>query len=268
MKQFRLNERPFSVPQAWPELTEPQLLAVVPHLYADRRSARVRLAVLQLLCPVPRKLLRLLGAEQLRDLLQLVEWVWEQELVATALTSFPHRGRTYLLPLPRLEDAVALEYALASMHFAAFAHPQRPQPQRLDDLVAALCRPQRADLDETDPHWDGQRRERFNPKLAEARAKELAGAPMAVKIVVLQQFLSAQRFIHRAYQELYKRQEQGARRGQPVVSDGSEVMELIHVLAQEGTYGDYDATCYTSMHTILYNQAKQAKRRREQEQDE
>jgi hypothetical protein len=267
VKQFRLNDQPYQVPQAWAELTERQVLAVVPFLYADPGSAKVRLVVLQLLCPVLARLLGWLTAEQLRELLPLVDWVWQQELVGTAVTSFTHRGRTYLLPAPRLEDAVLLEYALASRHFAQFAHPTRPNPKKLDDLVAALCRPQRADLDESDPAWDGQRRERFNAKLAEARAKELADVPEAVKIVVLQMFLAAKRFIHAAYKDLYRQPSTlpAHLQGKAPVSDGSEILELIHVLAQEGTYGTYEATAYTELHTILFNQAKQARRRREQE---
>ena len=59
--------------------------------------------------------------------------------------------------------------------------------------MATLCRPLRADLAavQRDPLWDGMRRERYNAKLAEGRAVELADAPLGVKIVVLHHFLAA-----------------------------------------------------------------------------
>jgi hypothetical protein len=35
-----------------------------------------------------------------------------------------------------------------------------------------------------------------------------------------------------------------------MASDGSEVLELIQALAQGGTYGDYEATCYSQLRPI------------------
>ena len=75
--------------------------------------------------------------------------------------------------------------------------------------MATLCQPLRADLAKVqrDPWWDGMRRERYNAKLAEGRAVELADAPLGVKIVVLYHLLAAQRFIHRNYKEVFKKAE-------------------------------------------------------------
>ncbi len=40
---------------------------------------------------------------------------------------------------------------------------------------------------------------------------------------------------------------------------------MIHALAERGTYGSYEETAYTSVHTLFYNLNKQAIRRREEE---
>lgn len=266
MKQFRLNDRPFSLPTAWAELTAAQVLAVAPYLYAEPTSGPARLAVLRAVCPVPRKLLGKLTADQVWQLTEELTWIWRQELGACAVEQFTHRGRTYRLPEANLADVVAVEYAMATVYFRAFAHPQRPSAKALDQLVATLCRPVRADLNEADPHWDGQRRERYNGKLAEARAAELATLPVATKIVVLQLFLAGQRFIHRAYHELYRKGSAPAQRGAATApSDGTELLELLADLAERGTYGTYEQAAYTSVHTIFFNLARQAKRRREAE---
>ena len=109
------------------------------------------------------------------------------------------------------------------------------------------------------------RRERYNAKLAELWAVELADAPLGVKIVVLHHFLAAQRFIHRNYKEVFKKAEVPTRpaaarsaRG----SDGTELLELLADLAERGLYGTYDQVTHTQLHTVLFNLAKQARSRR------
>ena len=209
--------------------------------------------------------------DQLWDVCSLVGWAWTKELNTQGVTEFTHRGRTYCLPEPQLLDAVAIEYAMAQVFFAQFARPLRPQPLALDQLVATLCRPLRPGLAslQEDPAWDGQRREKYNGKLAQARAKELADAPLGVKIVVLHHFLSAQRFIHRAYKDLFKKVEQPSGPfAKAKVSDGAELLELLADLAERGLYGTYEQVAHTALHTVLFNLAKQARRRREAEKED
>ena len=138
--------------------------------------------------------------------------------------------------------------------------------------MASLCRPAAAGIDENDPKWDGQRRERYNSKLAEARALELADLPLAVKIVVLHRFLDAERFIHRAYADLFKKPELAGDSDGPApkprpTGDGTQVLEILADLAENGTYGTYDQVAYTSLHTVFFNLAKKARRRREAERE-
>jgi len=268
MQTFRLDNRPYQVPGSWAELTPAQLFAAAPYLSQDTVASRH--AVLRAWCPPLRdKDVRRLTAEQLWDLLTLVAWAWRSEPDTQRVQEFTHRGRTYQLPEPLLKDAVAIEYAMATVFFHQFAHPQRPQPAALDQLVATLCRPLRAELAVLQelPEWDGQRREKYNGKLAEGRAKELADAPLGVKIVVLHHFLHAQRFIHKAYKDLFKTSEPAAESppGKPAprpTSDGTELLELLADLAERGLYGTYDQVTHTQLHTVLFNLAKQARSRR------
>lgn len=273
MKAFRLDGRPYQVATSWAELTPAQFFAAAPHLSQDTVAGRH--VVLRAWCPQLRDQdVRRLTADQLWELLDLVRWAWRTELDTQRVSEFAHRGRTYHLPEPLLKDAVAVEYAMATVFFHQFAHPKRPQPAALDQLVATLCRPLRADLATLQelPEWDGQRREKYNGKLAEARAKELADAPLGVKIVVLHHFLAAQRFIHQAYKDLFKKAEPAPENpGQPAapkpISDGTELLELLADLAERGLYGTYDQVTHTQLHTVLFNLAKQARRRREAERE-
>ncbi len=270
MLTFRLNNRPYAVPAGWAELSAAQLLALAPHLTTDTYPAR--LAVLRAWCPKLRqKDLRRLTTDQLDDLLSRLGWAWSQDVQTQAVREFEHRGRTYRLPEGNLLDAVAIEYAMATVFFHQFTSPRRPQPLALDSLVATLCRPVRADLKKVSqlPEWDGQTREKYNGKLAEARAKELADAPLGVKVVVLHHFLAAQRFIHAAYHDLFKKAAPAAPGpgAKPSTSDGTELLELLADLAERGLYGTYEQVAHTSLHTVLFNLAKQARRRREAEKE-
>lgn len=274
MRTFRLDGQPYQVPASWAECTPAQFFAAAPHLGQDTVAGRH--AVLRAWCPQLRdKHVRRLTAEQLWDLLGLVAWVWCTELDTQGVTEFTHRGRTYHLPEPQLRDAVVIEYAVGLVHFHQFAHPIRPQVAALDQLVATLCRPVHANIDvlQQDPEWNGQRREKYNGKLAEARAKELADAPLGVKIIVLHHFLAAQRFIHLAYKDLFKKVEPAAPAGPPGKlapprhSDGTEMLELLADVAERGLYGTYEQAAHTQLHTVLFNLAKQARRRRAAERD-
>lgn len=267
MIRFRLDGRAHFLPAGWGELTGPQLLAAAPHLAAD--SVAARLAVVRAWCPKLRdKDVRRLTSDQLWDVLCLVGWAWQLE--ESAVAQFEHRGRVYLLPEPQLLDAVLVEYAMASVYFHLFAKPTAPQPRALDQLVATLCRPAAAGIDENDPQWDGQRREKYNGKLAEARARELANLPLALKIVVLHRFLAAERFIHRNYADLYKKPEPAGEGPAPKprpAGDGTQALEVLADLAEQGTYGTYEQASYTRLHTVFFNLAKKARRRREAEKE-
>jgi hypothetical protein len=145
MYTFRLDSRPHHVPASWAEVKPAQFFAAAPHLATDSVAARV--AVLRAWCPQLRpKDLRRLTPDQLWDVASLVGWAWQQEIDTTGITEFRHRGIPYALPEPQLLDAEVIEYAMAQIYFHQFAHPQRPQAAALDQLVATLCRPLRADL--------------------------------------------------------------------------------------------------------------------------
>jgi hypothetical protein len=272
MTRFRLDGRPHYVPDGWAEISAEQLFAAAPHLSHD--SVAARLAVLRAWCPQMRdKDVRRLTADQLWEVCTLVAWAWGSAFPTNHVREFTHRGLTYALPEPNLIDAVAIEYAMAQIFFHQFANPKRPQAAALDQLVATLCRPLRPDLKsvQQDPFWDGQSRERYNGKLAEARAKNLVDAPIGIKIVVLHHFLSAQKFIHSAYKEIFKKVEPvvpgPAHAAPPKTSDGTELLELMATLAERGLYGTYEQVAYTSLHTVLFNLAREARSRRAAEKE-
>lgn len=252
----KINGQPYQLPTGWAELDAAQVLgAAVPARLAGRTPA-ARLALLAALVKpgIPEKIRRRLTGEQLYELTEALAWVWDAPFAEHVVEYFEYSGRTYRLPRPRLLDAVAIEYGVASIHFAAYLTHGRAES--LDQLVATLCRPPRAGYDPTDPAADGQARERYNATLAEARALVFADLPLAVKFVVLERFVAAEQFIHATYHQVFTAPEARAPTGSRPPgppSDGGRFLELVYELAQQGTYGTYEEVAQTDVHTILYN---------------
>lgn len=264
MKQFRLNGKPYSLPTTWADLTPKQVVALGPYLLIEPGAAG-RLAVLRILSPVltPKVLKRLSEDDRLTLVIE-TDWLWSAPMAKCPLESFKHAGTEYLLWEPGFENCVAIEYLMAETQFKLFARA-KPAPGALELLLATLCRPRKAGLNERDPHWDGDRRERYNNKVAEARAKELAPLPLATKMVVLQYYVASARGFHERYRELYSKPEGG--KGRAVASNFG-LLGILDDVATEGVFGTFEQACYTQVNTVFFHLLKghrDAKAQREQD---
>lgn len=267
MKQFRLNDQLHQLPTSWDELQERQVLALAPYLVGMPTAAAEQLEVLRILCPALKaKVLRKMAPEDVLTLLELTHWLWSAPMGKCPLSSFTLRGVEYLLWEPAFDNCVAIEYLMAEHYFRQFARKQ-PVAGALEQLVATLCRPRKQGLNERDPLWDGDRRERYNSKIAEARSRELKGLPVAIQIVVLQYYVASARAFHERYREIYRKPEPGQRQS----SGGFGLLGILDDVAGEGLYGTFEQTCYTNVHTIFFHLLKahrDAKAQRRQQPEE
>lgn len=251
MQQFRLNGKAHALPTSWADLAARQVLALAPYLVAVPTAPADRLAVLRILCPaLTAQVLRRMAPEDVLTLVELTGWLWTAPMGKCPLGSFTRRGVEYLLWEPKFENCVAIEYLMAEHYFRQFAQ-RKPVAGALEQLVATLCRPRKAGLNERDPLWDGDRRERYNSKIAEARAREMQGVPVATKIVVLQYYVASARAFHAQYQEIYRKPEPGQR-----PSGGFGLLGILDEVAGEGLYGTFEQTCYTNVHTLFFHLLK------------
>lgn len=269
MKQFRLNGKPHQLPTTWAELSPRQVVALAPYLIVGQDpSAAQRLDVLSILCPaLSRKVMRRLSDDDRLELVCLCDWIWSAPMATCPLPGFELQGEEYLLWEPAFENCVAIEYLMAETQFKLFARP-KPAPGALELLLATLCRPRKAGLNERDPHWDGDRRERYNSKVAELRAKDFERVPVATKIVVLQYYIASTRAFHERYRELYDRPQPGQAR--PQGSGGFGLLGILDDVATEGVFGTFEQTCYSNVHTLFFHLLKghrEAKEQRRQQQD-
>ena len=172
---------------------------------------------------------------------------------ACAVPSFDYNGQTYWLPGPVLDNVVGIEYVSAEHHFKAFAKAN-PTPGALDSLIATICRPAKKGLDESDPDWDGDVREKYNSKIAERRAVEFKKLPFPTKQLVLQYFIGADTAFHKRYQELYTTNAGSTAGGGRAASFGT--LGILDALAVEGVFGTFDQVCFTPVHTLFFHLLK------------
>jgi hypothetical protein len=252
MHQFRVLNQSFELPERWAELTARQLHAITPYLLQPATDWKMRVAALLKLAPVlSHKRLRQLGQSDSEYLVRCLEWIWTTPMDKCPIEFFEYEGRQYWLPDPVLENLVGIEYVSAEHHFKQFAR-DKPTPGALDSLVATICRPVKKNLDESDPEWDGDKREKFNSKIAERRAVEFKDLPLPTKQLVLQFYIGADRAFHERYKELYKAPG-GGKPGRP---NSFGTLGILDALATEGVFGTFDQVCFTNVHTLFFHLLK------------
>ncbi|GAB3886109.1 hypothetical protein [Spirosoma agri] len=196
--------------------------------------------------------------------LQLAHWQWGQLrsqfgwLFTTKpegkppVSSFVHKGPgrravNFHLPADGFADTTAVELSFANMAYLNFANPQEPTPEALDQLIATLCRPRRADWRkfQKSNNWNGDVREPFNESRMVARAKDLASLDVSLKLVVLDYFERMNNQFLEQYGELF-----GSDR-QPRYGDGRGWVMLLKNVAKESHFGDFDKVCQTPAHLLF-----------------
>jgi len=261
MLDFTIDGNPCQMPTEWSELTERQVYLLLPFLYADKNSPRVRMAVFRLLYPVKRKSLLVISAEDLFRLQERCLWVWEKP-VRTLIYKFEFAGENYYLPELEFDNLVLVEYAMADMFFKAFGRT-KPDPLALDKLAATLCRPKFKNVEENDPEWNGDIREKYNSKLADQRTALFKDLPLSIKMLVLQQFITGRKILHTRYKEVFQDPDKPKSIPKHAGPDWGW-FGLIDDLAQDGIFGDMEKTAFTNLHTVLFHQRKKYFRLREE----
>lgn len=250
--EFKILTQKFSLPEKWADLSAAQLRTIAPYLLQPLDDYVMRVKVLLLLAPVlSHKRLRQMGQSDSEFLVRQLEWIWTTPMDACPILSFEWEGVEYWLPDPVFDNLVGIEFVSAEFHFKQFAR-EKPVPGALDALLATICRPAKKGLDETDPEWDGDKREKYNSKIAERRALHFKKLPLPIKQLVLQFFIGADRAFHARYQELYKAPSGGGKGKQ----NSFGTLGILDALAVEGVFGTFEQVCFTNVHTLFFHLLK------------
>jgi hypothetical protein len=246
MHEVTINKEKFAIPSDFTELTDEQLLAVVPYKYAEKPS---HFNLIRLLWPKRNLQYMKLKASHIYE---LTHWVLEKPLVETNFTKFTHDGTEYLLPDASLATVVLFEYAMASYYLRVFC--QSNKEEYLNMLVATICRPPQ-EVTHT-PDWNGDLREKYNSALTKQRAKDFETLNFGVKVIVLHVFLEAQARIQKRFASIFKAPDEGET---PKIN-GVPYTDLMYDLSKTGIYGDYEKVCFTNIHTVFFNLAQEKSR--------
>ncbi|RDC63272.1 hypothetical protein AHMF7616_01874 [Adhaeribacter pallidiroseus] len=252
------------MPTEWQELTEKQVYELLPFVYADRHNPEVRSALLKVLFPIPKAIFRRMDAFDVFRLQEQCLWVWDKPVDQKAIGEFSFNQVQYILPESDFSNLTIIEYGMADHYFRAFSR-QNPDTQAINFLVATLCRPQAKKLNVNDPEWNGDRREKYNSKIAERRAQEFGPLDILTKIIVLQRFIQGQKVIHSSYREIFE--ESKTKSSAAVQGPNLGWIGVIDDLAETGTFGDWEKTAFTALHTILFHLRKKFYQRKELEQN-
>lgn len=189
----------------------------------------------------------ILGIEQWRQLKELAGWIFEGSLDVKPFDYFDFEGISYFLPAPHYANTTALELSIANMHYVEFAHPTSPNFLSIDNLIATLCRPQRADLEEFQHtnEWNGDTRQPFNQARSQAVAKRFKELDISVKIAFLTYFESMNTAFLEEYSQLF-----GDDKTTPRYDDGSGWLMILKSVAKDGLWNGFENVCKQPARTV------------------
>lgn len=229
----------------WNELTGRQLLDVTKVLMVGYERLATRLdALLAALLQIPRKDFRQLNVVQRVNMRHLVEFLHGATdyapLTAQLLPVFIIGRKRYYGPREAFRNLRFDEFIFADTYYLRYL--QTGGEHYLDQLVAVLYRPERADYDPEAVTYAGDRREDFNEHLVAARARRLAALPDHYKHAVLLYYRGCRRLLEQRYEYVFSGEPQ-----QQVSTNGWQ--EALHVLA--GGVHNLDATAHQGLANVL-----------------
>jgi hypothetical protein len=243
----------FRIPQDWKELTESQLLDIIPFVNED--SAECRLNILQNLVPseaLPFVLALHNQHEDLFHLTELLGWMYKTPLCTPVIPVFTlENGMELYLPKDSLENINVIEFVYADSYYTNIA---KGISYDIDKLILSLCRPKRPDYDPENPNdTSDDPREKFNPTLALARLPLIEDFDYRKKLYFIKFFSDCKEKIAEMP------------RLQPLFQGGSKLnipdygwSGMLMELSKQGVFGNFEQTQYSNLMNALIYSAREA----------
>lgn len=229
----------------WNELTGRQLLAVARVLSTGYEREATKLdALLAALLQIPPRDFRRLNLVQRVHLRPYVQFLHaptdHPPLTAQLLPVLRSGGQHYHGPREAFRTLRFDEFIFADTYYLRYL--QRGGEHYLDQLVATLYRPERADYDPTAVHFAGDRREDFNEHLVPARALRLAGLPDHYKHAVLLYYRGCRRLLEQRFEYVFSQ-------SNTTKASATGWQDVLHELA--GGVHRLEATARQGLHNVL-----------------
>ncbi|WP_266364184.1 hypothetical protein [Tellurirhabdus rosea] len=259
-----LAGRKIQIPESWAELPAGKVPEVLQLLYVLPESGQTYHELLRICLGMGRRQWKALigpffaadlsdeekqeNALVLHNVMTMVSWLWTQPVTVRPFPHFDHDDVRYLLPEEQMKTMSFGELSDAHIHFTAHVKGMAEGDEQLDLLVATICRPQRPGDCESDPAWDGDHREPYNPALTEYRAKKLASLPIDIKTGILVYFAGMEKDVLDHYDIFESASPDSAGEEE---YPGQGWIKNQHLIAATGIFGNMRDTKGTSVHDIL-----------------
>jgi hypothetical protein len=188
------------------------------------------------------------SAEALQKLLNAVSWMWKGDLTVAPWDGFMVNGKKWLLFESGFKSMTFGELSNAHINAQAFIKQLVEGDERLNMLVATICRPERTGNYKSDPAWNGDPREPYNEHIARYRADQIKDGYIKEKILVLMYFMGSLKEFFSFY-DLFDNDSLGPAPAEDY--PGQSMIKNQHLLSEKHIFGGMDATKTANVHDVF-----------------
>ncbi|SDG72065.1 hypothetical protein SAMN04487996_12269 [Dyadobacter soli] len=264
MQEIVINGSTHKFPQDWQEVSRHKLPALLKNLFVLPESGETYHELLRITLGYTSKqwgriMDRLFGKKSpeankdqsalvLAELLRQLSWMWQTDLTVAPFSSFEVDGQRWEVFTEGFRSMSFGELSDAYIHAQAFIKQLVEGEERLDMLVATLCRPKRKRKYQNDPDWNGDEREDYNEHIAANRAKLLTGRFFDEKVLVLVYFLGTVKNFF-SYFDLFEND--GSKPPVPEDFPGQSLIKNQYELSQKQIFGSMSQTKRANVHEVF-----------------
>jgi hypothetical protein len=263
MREISINQKVYQLPENWSEVDKKNLPDLLRSVFVTPESGSAYHDILRVVLGYNEKqwvkiMSRLFGRKSktenmdasagvLAELLRLLSWMWKSDLTLKPFESFEVDGQKWLLFSEGFTSMSFGELSDAYIHAQAFIKQLIEGEDRLNMLVATLCRPARKGDYTSDPNWNGDDREEYNEHISQIRAKALEGRFFEQKVLTLVYFLGSVKLFF-SYFDLF-----GTGDMPPVPEEfpGQSLIKNQHLLSEKAIFGTMSQTKKANVHEVF-----------------
>lgn len=188
------------------------------------------------------------NAEKLHTVLEAISWMWLDDMTVKPFVSVVSKRSELLLFDEGFETMSYGELSDGYIHLQAFARQLVEGDERLDLLVATVCRPRRTDNDyAAREDWDGDHRQPYNPHAVKELAKEVKHLDNATKVAIMVYFAGTVKQVFGDYEIM----DTGIAGAGEEEYPGQALLKNQHLLAEKGIFGNINQTRAANVHDVL-----------------
>lgn len=262
MKAIWIADKVYQFPEKWEEVTKKDLPKLIELVYLKGDAGESFHEILKI---VMRKTdrswakfcskyfgkqlvarVREANALVLHDAFRALSWMYSEAMDVKPFDYLFFEGENYYLPDPDFYALSFGELSDAYVHTQAYVKQLIPGDERLNLLVATVCRPLQTGNYANDPNWNGDHREQYNEFVAKERAKKLAKLSIVEKTEVLIYFAACLNKLFESY-DIFSDDENSGGEDYP----GQGLFKNQHLLAQKGIYTGLNGVKQANVHEVL-----------------